>query len=579
MKLTLQKDGDRFRIDSLRRLAGSLAFCALFAGNASGQSSQKLSQTQESLHKVPTTEAAGALREEGIAVTDPLVIAKCGGCHARDDKGNMERISWARATPEGWQNALKQMILVKGVSLTAQEGRLIARYLSTHHGLTPEEALPVRHIAERRIHEDSNIPDSDPGKACAKCHAFALTLSWRRSLEDWKQFVDLHSARYKFSPNLEVVAYLARVAPLHSAEWEAWSARTNLPNLDGRWLVSASMPGHGKYYGEMQVDRTGDDEFTTRVNLTSVRDGSRTIRAGRSVVYGGYAWRGRSNGGDPASSAADQHSSEAREVLWIAPDHSRAEGRWFWGQYQEFGFDVQLQRASSDPTLLAIDRASLKAGSRANRVHVIGDNFPAQVAPRDLDFGPGTIVRSIVSNTPTEIVAEVDVATDAHLGKRSVAFRRSVLPGAIAVYDRIDYVKVTPESAVAAFGESAHPRGCLQFEALGYQRGADGKLHTADDVELGPVDVTWSFQVFHAPEGSSSDFVGRVSASGLFIPASENPNRNFDVWVIATARDENDQNGMPLVGKSYLVVTIPTYVFNGRKYVRDLDRWVDDGPA
>jgi len=171
------------------------------------------------------------------------------------------------------------------------------------------------------------------------------------------------------------------------------------------------------------------------------------------------------------------------------------------------------------------------------------------------------------------------VAADAPLGKHGVAFRRSVLPGAIAVYDRIDYVKVTPESAVAAFSDSTHPRGYLQFEATGYQRGADGKLHTADDVELGPVDVTWSFQVFHASEGSSSNFVGSVSASGLFMPASENPNRNFDVWVIATARDENDQNGLALVGKSYLVVTIPTYVFNGRKYVRDLDRWVDDGPA
>jgi quinohemoprotein amine dehydrogenase len=567
------------RIGSLRRLAGSLAFCALFAGNVSGQSNPELSQAQESLHKVATTETAGALHEEGVPVTDPLVIAKCGSCHARDDKGNMERISWARTTPEGWQNALKRMILLKGVSLTAQEGRLIARYLSTHHGLAPEEAMPVRHIAERRIHEESNIADSDPGKACAKCHALALTLSWRRSLEDWKQFVDLHSARYTFSPNAEIVAYLARVAPLHSPEWEAWSARTNSPSLAGRWLVTASMPGHGKYYGEMQVDHAGDDEFTTRVNLTSVRDGSRTLRTGRSVVYGGYAWRGRSKGGEPASSAPDDRSDEAREVLWIAPDHSRAEGRWFWGQYQEFGFDVQLQRASSNPTLLAIHRASLKAGSRANRVHVIGDNFPAQVAPRDLDFGPGTIVRGIVSSTSADVVAEVDVAADAPLGKRSLAFRRSVLPGAIAVYDRIDYVKVTPESAVAAFGDSTHPRGYLQFEAIGYQRGADGKLHTADDVELGPVDVTWSFRVFHAPEGSSSDFVGKVSGWGLFTPASENPNRNFDVWVIATARDENDQNGMPLVGKSYLVVTIPTYVFNGRKYVRDLDRWVDDGPA
>src|SRR5712671_6648241 len=80
--------------------------------------------------------------------------------------------------------------------------------------------------------------------------------------------------------------------------------------------------------------------------------------------------------------------------------------------------------------------------------------FPRQVAPRDLDFGPGTIVRGIVSSTSADIVAEVDVAADAPLGKHGVAFRRSVLPGAIAVYDRIDYVKVTPESAVAAFSDS-----------------------------------------------------------------------------------------------------------------------------
>jgi quinohemoprotein amine dehydrogenase len=218
-------------------------------------------------------------------------------------------------------------------------------------------------------------------------------------------------------------------------------------------------------------------------------------------------------------------------------------------------------------------------GSRANRVRVIGDSFPAEVEPADLDFGPGVKVRSIVSSTAVEIVAEVDVAADAQPGKRAVAFRNSALPDAIAVYDRVDYVKVMPDSAVAAFGDTTHPRGFLQFEAIGYQRGADGKLHTADDVELGPVDVAWSFQVFHAAEGSNSNFVGKVNASGLFIPASENPNANFDVWVIATARDENDQSGNPLVGKSYLVVTIPTYTFNGRKYVRDLDRWVDDGPA
>jgi len=130
------------RIGSLRRLAVSLAVCALLAGNVSGQSNPELSQAQESLHKVATTETAGALHEEGVPVTDPLVIAKCGSCHARDDKGNMERISWARTTPEGWQNALKRMILVKGVSLTAQEGVSSPDISARSMGWRPRKPCP-----------------------------------------------------------------------------------------------------------------------------------------------------------------------------------------------------------------------------------------------------------------------------------------------------------------------------------------------------------------------------------------------------------------------------------------------------
>jgi quinohemoprotein amine dehydrogenase len=528
------------------------------------------------------------VRQEGIPVTDPLVIAKCGTCHARDERGNMQRISWERTTPEGWQDALKRMILVNGVSLTPSEARSIVKYLSTSHGLAPEEAKPVIYDAERRIHEETNIPSENVRNACTKCHSFARALSWRRSLEDWKQFDDLHATRFHYPPNGEAVAFLAKAAALHTPEWEAWSAHTRAPNLTGRWLLTASIPGRGKYYGEMRVqpaDSTqGDDEFNTSVLLTSVNDGSGILRAGRSVVYGTYAWRGRSKGGEPAGSAPDDVNSEAREVLWIAPDQSTAEGRWFWGQYQEFGFDVKMRRASSDPTLLLVDRSSLKTGSEANRVRLIGDHLPARVTPADLDFGPGVTVRRIVSNTAREVVAEVDVASDARLGKRDIALLSSVAPSAIAIYDRVDYIKVVPDSALAAFGDQTHVRGYQQFEAIGYQRGADGKPHTADDVELGPLspnsdDVTWSLEVFYAAPGSSSDFVGKVSPTGFFTPAVESPKNNFDVWVIATAKTEKGTNGKPLVGKSYLVVTVPSYTFNGHRYVRDLDRWVDDGPA
>src|SRR5262245_37201463 len=76
--------------------------------------------------------------ERGIPVTDPLVLARCGTCHTVDERGNMERVSWARATPEGWQAATKRMIGENGVSMTPIEARGIVKYLSTTHGLAPE---------------------------------------------------------------------------------------------------------------------------------------------------------------------------------------------------------------------------------------------------------------------------------------------------------------------------------------------------------------------------------------------------------------------------------------------------------
>ncbi len=526
--------------------------------------------------------AQASSSEAGIPVTDPVVIAKCGTCHTRDQQGNMQRISWERTTPEGWQEALKRMIVLDGVSLTPAEARGIVKYLAASHGLAPEEAEQIRYDAERRSHHETSIPNDHVDHACARCHNFARALSWRRSADDWKQLSEMHTSQLKLPADNEAIAFLVKAAPLHTPEWDAWSSRPRTAKLAGRWLVTASLRGHGNYYGEMTMDATGDDEFTTSVHLTSVNDGSSILRTGRSVVYGSYAWRGRSKGSQAEGSAPDDASADAREALSIAPDQSTADGRWFWGQYQEFGFDVKLRRATSDPTLLLIDRLSMKAGSQTNRIRLVGAGFPARVTPGDLGFGPGVTVRRIVSSAPNEIVAEVDVAADAAVGKRNVEFHHSVLPGAIAIYDRVDYIKVAPDSSMAAFSDQGHGLGYQQFEAIGYQRGPDGKLHTADDVELGPMPmdgVTWSLEVFYTRPDADTDFVGKIGPTGFFTPAAKNPNANFDVWVVATAKNETGRNGKPLVGKSYMVVTVPMYTFNGRRFVRDIDRWVDDGPT
>jgi quinohemoprotein amine dehydrogenase len=515
--------------------------------------------------------------DAGIPVTDRTVLAKCGTCHAADSQGNLKSLSWSRATPEGWQIATLRMIREHDVSLTPAEARDIVRYLSTRHGLAPEESKPVMHYAERRVHDEAATLDEVLVASCGRCHEVARALSWRRTPDGWQQFAATHGSRYGFKPDAAVVANLGKAAPFSSRDWAAWSARAQAPDLTGRWLVKAHVQGHGQLTGEMHVESAGGDDLSTRLRLRSVADGGVLERTGRSVVYGGTAWRGRSRGAPGPGASPGILSTEAREAMWVAPDGSRIEGRWFWGQYDELGFDVTMQRARPAAVVLHVEPQAIKAGSSGTHVRLIGDGFPARIAPADVDLGAGATVRRIVSTTPGEVVAEVDVAAAAAPGRRNVALGSSSLERAFAIYDRVDYVKVTPESALATFGSPEYAPGVQQFEAIGYQRGADGKAQTADDVELAPVPVTWSMEVFYETDPSKQARVGTLSPTGFFTPAAANPGTNFDVWIVATATKERGSDGKPLVGKGYLVVTVPTYTFEGRTYVRELGRWVETG--
>ena len=188
---------------------------------------------------------------------------------------------------------MRRMILEHGVSVSAVEARAIVKDLQYLHGLAPAEATPVRYIPERRMQPEANIPNDEIHAACAKCHAFALSLSWRRSGGEWRQFVTSHAARQKFPASEESVnrlsTVLSQIAPLTTPELELWRNHDS-SDLVGRWLVTAALPGRGKYWGEMQVERTPNGDFTTRTILTSITDGSVLVRTGRGMLYGDYAW-------------------------------------------------------------------------------------------------------------------------------------------------------------------------------------------------------------------------------------------------------------------------------------------------
>ncbi|MCJ2183797.1 quinohemoprotein amine dehydrogenase subunit alpha [Novosphingobium sp. 1949] len=574
-----------------------LPVAALLAAGAL-TTSVVVAQTDET--DTPDTDASTWVEHEaGIPVTDPLTREKCGTCHTADDKGNLSRISWIRSTPEGWAQTIKRMVKLNGLDITPQEARAVTTYLSTYHGLAPEEAKPVMYLAEKRIlQSEAIVPNDTLRETCASCHAFAQPMSSRRSHREWALLQNMHRALYSTAdfiydtpvgsgydedggsapedgkpPVKQATAaleWLSKNAPLHTPEWAAWRPRIKTPQLAGKWLVSADLPGRGRFVGEMTVapKAPGSNEFVTSTVLRSLEDGSVHTRKGSALIYTGFSWRGTSDGA-AKTTAPDDLDSKLRETMWFAPDQALAMGRWYWGEYHEFGFDVTLRREAGAPAVAAVSSDALKIGSKGTQVHIYGANLPTSLTPTDVDFGSGVTVSKVVSATPNEAVVTLDVAANAVPGLRDLSVGGAVLAKALPVYASVDYVKVTPETALAHLGGIKFAKGYEQFAAYAYSNGPDGKRGTDDDFAIRPIDVTWSLAEFTTTTYDNDvKFVGTIDpAKGLFTPNVEGPDpaRRFgrnnygEVWVVATAKDLKGADGKPLIGRSYLVTTVPTY--------------------
>jgi len=532
--------------------------------------------------------------EQGFPVTDQLTISQCGTCHQPDAKGNLSRISWIRTSPEGWEEAIKRMVRLNGVSLTPEEARHILTYLSDYHGLAPSEAEPVENYAEHRMTDETFPADPDVRHACGACHALERPLSWHRPPDDWKLLKNMHlaffpssapiafgedgrnagggeegeSAKDKLPPVDVALAYIEKAAPLHTAAWSNWESSMSAPKLTGRWLVWGHQVGKGKFVGEMTITPgASNDLFTTKTKLHFVDDPAKVVTAeGASIVYTGFQWRGRSTASGDASSPDDMKTG--REVMLVSADQSRMKGRWFWGRYEEFGMDVSLRRAGDGPTVLGTDVSSLRAGTTGNKVTIYGDHLPAGIGASGIDLGAGVTVTKVLSATPGAITVSADVAEDITPGMRTITVGDIAAPDALAVYKKVDFIKVIPTESLAHLGSETHPKGYVQFEADGYCDGPDGKPGTADDIDLGPMKATWSLKEFIATYGDDDvKYVGAIDPeTGFFTPASDGPdparvsqrNNYGDVWAVATVTPEGSST--PLEGRSYLVVTVPQYL-------------------
>jgi quinohemoprotein amine dehydrogenase len=535
----------------------------------------------------------------GIPIDNEVVKSKCGGCHRSDDKGRMSRISYRRATPENWERTIKRMVTLNHANLDPADARVILKYLSDRLGLAPEEARPIAFDAERRMVEYGYTADKNTADLCSSCHSFARVQSERRTKEEWDLLAAMHRGYYPLvdnqpmnsgpgfrrfggpprepdpdgrppdarQPMERALEHLTKTLPFVTSEWSAWSAAMQPPKLAGRWAIVGTLPGKGAVYGQVTIAPdnsagSAPDGFTTETRYTVARTGETVTRAGKALVYTGYQWRGRSN----AAANADPW----REVLFVERDWKQMWGRWFTGAYDETGVDVKLLRLSNDPVVTGTSVTAIRTASTARPVKIFGANLPTNLTAADIGMGQGIKVARIVSARADEISLEVDVAQNAPIGARDISIGGTVKPAALVVFDKVDGLRVLPQAGMARVGGNVFPKQLQQFEAVGINNGPDGKPDTADDLNLGIVDVKWSVEEYPATWGDDDvQWVGTLDQNGLFTPNVDGPNpkragnRNNvgDVWVVAeaTSTDVRDTT-RPLRARAHLLVTVPLYM-------------------
>lgn len=485
-----------------------------------------------------------------------IINSKCLACHAQN--GSQINRFQQRKTPEGWLMTVTRMRTLHRVELSPEEVRTVVKHLADTQGLAPSETQGARFAMERRLNTIEQHKTELFGQMCARCHSGARVELQRRPLAEWEHLVHFHIGQY---PTIEyqalgrdrdwvgiafkeVLPWLAKTYPYESKEWTEWQARPAVSPV-GRWTVAGRWPGKGDYAGVMEVTASeSPDRYVVELDAAWA-DGSSLTGSGQALVYTGYEWR------------ADLDVAGVRMRQVLALDGDRADGRMFERDQETSGGDLSAARQGEGTQVLALQPAHIRTGETAT-LRVVGADLDGEVKlPKGL-----TLVET-VSRDAHQLVLKVAAARSATRGLQPVRVGDASAP--LAVYDRIDYVKVTPDYAIGRVGGNGGSTPVVQgrFEAIAYSAGPDRKRGTKDDWAIGPVPARWSVEPFDdtAKADRDVDFAGIMNPdTGVFTPggAGPNPQRRMstnnagNLNAVATVREGN----RTLTGKGHFIVTV-----------------------
>jgi quinohemoprotein amine dehydrogenase len=500
-----------------------------------------------------------------FAADPPEIILKtrCIACHRLLEDGRLNRINDQRKTPEGWSQTIARMQRLHGLQVTPEERRALVKYFADSQGLAPKETSGFRYALERRPDIVETPPDEELDVLCARCHSYSQIALQRRDAAEWLKLANFHVAQW---PTLEYQSRgrdrnwweiastraperLAALYPLSTDAWTQWRAHEKA-DLSGSWRLVGRRPGKGSYEGHMAVTRSGPDEYAVALEIRYA-DGKKVSGKGSAVVYTGYEWRGSLKLG----------GEEVSQVLALSEDGKELSGRWFLVESDSLGADLRAVRETGEPQILAVEPSFLRSGEQTEvSIHGVG-------LDGDVSLGEGVeIERREATADTVRVLARA--GQGAALGQREVTVGKTKASGLFTVYDKIGSVRVDPPYAIARVGGGGGAKAPVpvQFDAVAYLDGPDGKPGTDDDVRLGVMKARWSVVDFdrEAAELKDSKYAGVMKPDGLFMPAvpGPNPKRPYhtnnagNLKVQAAVAD----GGQTVEGTAHLIVTLQRWV-------------------
>ncbi|WP_339862938.1 quinohemoprotein amine dehydrogenase subunit alpha [Paremcibacter congregatus] len=487
-----------------------------------------------------------------------LLSDNCSGCHVESADGTFSRISQIRKSPEGWDMNIARMTVFHGLHIEPEDRRALVKFLSDTQGLAPTETAAHRDVLERKHNVIEQGVDPDLAAMCARCHTYARVALQRRDKAEWQNLVHMHlgqwaSIEYQMLSRERdwradalgpVAEKLGEMYPLQTEAWSAWQ-KTEWQNMAGDWRIIGHIPGVGDVDGVMTATAGEGDTYTVTYNFIWP-DGSLVAGTGKSIVHGGYEWRG----------AATLNDQKYRQIWAASEDGNQMRGRMFHKDHPEDGIAITALRKTSDrAAIMNVSPFALKAGD-ATEIVISGMGLSGDVKI------PGVDVK-VVSTSSDRIVVVATAGADASgATPLSVGTQKSAQD--VVLYTQVDYLKVTPDYGISRVGGGGGPipKVMAQFEATGYTVGPDGIRDTADDLMLGLVPVTWSVDNYNetAAEMQDKKYAGTITATGTFIPAvaGPNPERKYgtnnagDLKVIATY----GAGATALTAEAHLIATV-----------------------